>query len=116
MSYQEEFNLYVKTKVIKKSKEIFKIKLFLEKAENSLLIAKHIKNINPDKIEEEDLELLNQSYNIFEQEYVVYFKDAQIESHTARYTAIKSYDERRLDQIFNNATKFIAKIGFILEN
>jgi len=30
---------------IKKSEEFFKIKLFLQKAENSLLIAKHIKDL-----------------------------------------------------------------------
>src|SRR3990170_3221440 len=32
---------------IKKSQETFKIKLFLDKAENSLLIAKHVKDIKP---------------------------------------------------------------------
>ena len=34
---------------IKKSSENFKIKLFLQKAENSLLIAKHVKEIKPSK-------------------------------------------------------------------
>jgi len=153
---------------ITKSSDLFKIKLFLQKGENSLLIAKHIKGINPpegqpkkiywnywaitisyysmlysakalilskgyethdhdacqaalgylcvpDEIEKEDLELLNQSYKIFEDEYVKYFEDAKIESHIARYSAIKSYTERRLEEIFENARKFVAKISLILE-
>ncbi|MBI2507567.1 hypothetical protein HYV89_01305 [Candidatus Woesearchaeota archaeon] len=152
---------------IKKSSEDFKIKLFLEKAKNSLLIAKHAKEVTPDKdqapklhwnywatiisyysmlyagkaaiiskgyeaedhdavqiaighllvpdkLEREDLEILNQSYKIFEDEYVHYFEDAKIESHIARYSAIKTYTERRLQEIFNNATKFVGKISLIL--
>ena len=108
---------------IKKSQETFKIKLFLEKAENSLLIAKHVKDIRPNQdqpqklhwnywattisyysmlyaakaailskgyevddhdaaqvalghllvpteLEKEDLEILNQSHKIFEDEYI----------------------------------------------
>lgn len=166
--YQEMFEECIKEKRIKKSNEIFKIKLFLEKAENSLLIAKHTKEIQPsrdqpkklfwdywaitisyysmlyatkaailskgyevsdhdaaqialghllvpDEIEKEDLELLNQSYKIFEEEYVHYFEDAKKESRIARYSAIKTYTERRLDVIFNNATDFVAKIGMILQ-
>jgi len=154
---------------IKKSQEFFKIKLFLEKAENSLLIAKYIKEINPEEdqpkklywnywaitifyysmlyaakaailskgyeakdhdavqialgyllvpgdLEKKDLEILNQAYKIFEEEYVHYFDDAKKESHIARYSAVKTYTERRLEEIFNNATEFIAKIGFILED
>jgi len=154
---------------IEKSQEFFKIKLFLLKAENSLLIAEHIKNIKlnknqpkkiywdywvitilyysmlyaakgvilskgyevndhdaaqialghllvPDKLEKKDLEVLNQSYRIFEDEYVYYFEDAKKESYIARYSAIKTYTERRLEKIFNNATEFIAKIGLILGN
>ena len=153
---------------IKKSQETFKIKLFLTKAENSLLIAKHIKDLKPtndqpqklywdywaitvsyysmlyaakavilsksyevndhdaaqialghllvpDKLEREDLEILNQSHKIFEDEYVHYFDDAKTESHIARYSAIQTYTERRLQEIFDNATKFVAKIGFILQ-
>ncbi|MBI2673366.1 hypothetical protein HYX19_03840 [Candidatus Woesearchaeota archaeon] len=69
----------------------------------------------PDEIEKEDLELLNQSYKIFEEEYVHYFEDAKKESRIARYSAIKTYTERRLDVIFNNATDFVAKIGMILQ-
>lgn len=70
----------------------------------------------PDKLLREDLELLNQSYKIFEDEYVKYFEDAKIESHMARYSAIKTYTERRLEEIFENARKFIAKISLILDN
>jgi len=69
----------------------------------------------PDNIEKEDLELLNQSHKIFEDEYVKYFEDAKIESHHARYKAIKTYTERRLDEIFENARKFVSKIALILE-
>ena len=70
----------------------------------------------PDKLEKEDLEILNQSHKIFEDEYVHYFEDAKKESHIARYSAIKSYTERRLEDIFNNATEFVAKIGLMLED
>lgn len=154
---------------IKKSQETFKIKLFLARAENSLLIAKHIKELKPnqdqplklhwdywaitisyysmlyaakaailfkgyeiddhdaaqiaigyllvpDKLEREDLEILNQSHKIFEDEYVHYFEDAKTESHIARYSAIKTYTERRLQEIFDNATLFVAKIGLILQD
>ena len=153
---------------IKKSEEAFKIKLFLSKAENSLLIAKSVKEIIPTKdqppklhwnywaitisyysmlyaakaailskgyevedhdaaqialghllvpgkLEREDLEILNQSHKIFEDEYVHYFEDAKTESHIARYSAIKTYTERRLDEIFENASKFVAKIALMLE-
>ena len=68
----------------------------------------------PDKIEKEDLELLNQSYKIFEDEYVKYFEDAKTESHIARYSAIKTYTERRLNDIFENARKFVSKVALIL--
>ena len=67
----------------------------------------------PDKIRKEDLELLDQAYKIFEDEYVRYFEDAKKESHIARYSAIKTYTERRLNEIFNNATEFIAKINLL---
>ena len=70
----------------------------------------------PDKLEMEDLEILNQSHKIFEDEYVHYFEDAKTESHIARYSAIKTYTERRLQEIFDNATKFVAKISLILED
>jgi len=68
----------------------------------------------PDEIKKEDLELLNQSFKIFEDEYVKYFEDAKSESHIARYSAIKTYTERRLDEIYENARKFVAKISLIL--
>ncbi len=166
--YNEMFGEYVKDGRIKRSHQLFKIKLFLEKAENSLLIARHIKDIQPSKdqpkklfwdywaitisyysmlyaakaavlskgyevsdhdaaqialghllvpenIERKDLEILSQSYKIFEDEYVHYFEDAKTESKIARYSAIKTYTRRRLDEIFENATDFVAKIGFILQ-
>jgi len=166
--YKTQFEKFVKDKRIKKSYQSFKINLFLAKAENSLLIAKHNKDIEPtkdqpkklfwdywaitisyysmlyatkaailskgyevsdhdaaqialghllvpDKIAKEDLEILNQAHKIFEEEYVHYFEDAKTESHIARYSAIKTYTTRRLDEIFNNATDFVAKIGFILQ-
>jgi len=164
--YKEIFGEYINEKKIRKSDQSFKIKLFQQKAENSLLIAKHLKEINiqqpkkpywnywtitisyysmlysakaailtkgyevkdhfaaqialghllvPNQIEKEDLELLNQAYKIFEDEYVQYFEDARTESNIARYSAIKSYTERRLKEIFDNATEFVAKIGLILD-
>ncbi len=68
----------------------------------------------PDKLEKEDLELLNQSHKIFEDEYVHSFEDAKKESHIARYSAIKSYSQRRMKEIFDNAREFVAKIGLML--
>src|SRR3989338_9919512 len=166
--YGRLFREYLIERRIKKSQELFKIKLFLQKGENSLLIAKSMKEkkpskyesakiyldywaitisyysmlyaakaailskgyevsdhdaaqialghlLVPDEIEKEDLEILSQSYKIFEDEYVTYFEDAKVESHVARYAAIKTYTSRRLDEIFNNATDFAAKIGLILQ-
>ena len=165
--YQQMFNDSLKQRKIKESQDIFKIKLFLQKAENSLLIAGFHKEIKPnkdqapklywdywaitiayysmlyaakaaiiskgyevsdhdaaqialgyllvpDKMEREDLELLNKAYKIFEDEYVHYFEDAKTESHIARYSAIHTYTRRRVEEIFENATKFVAKIGLIL--
>jgi|SRR3989344_7277570 len=165
--YSNLFKKAVSENRIKKSQDIFKIKQFFQRAESSLLIAKHIKEINPsneqpqkihwnywaitisyysmlyaakaailsrgyesedheavqialghllvpDELKKEDLEILDQSYKIFEEEYVYYFEDARKESHIARYSAVKTYTERRLDEIFDNATKFIAKISLIL--
>jgi len=166
--YKQMFHDYVKQKRIKRSQDLFKIKLFLQKAENSLLIAKFHKDIKPnndqapklywdywaitiayysmlyaskaaivskryevsdhdaaqialghllvpDAIEKEDLELLNQAHKIFEDEYVHYFEDAKTESHIARYSAIHTYTRRRVEEIFENATKFVAKIELILQ-
>src|SRR3989338_2326609 len=68
----------------------------------------------PDEIEKEDLELLNQAYKVFEEDYIAYFEDARKESSTSRYSATKIYTERRVDEIFENARKFIAKLKVIL--
>src|SRR3990167_9428643 len=166
--YGRLFREYLIERRIKKSQESFKIKLFLQKGENSLLIAKGMKEKKPNKdgpgkiywnywaitisyysmlycakaliltkgyevhdhnaaqialghlcvpaqIEKEDLELMNQSYKIFEDEYVKYFEDAKTESHDARYSAIKTYTQRRLEEIFENARKFVSKASLILE-
>jgi uncharacterized protein (UPF0332 family) len=165
--YKKIFDKFVKDKRIKKSSDIFKIKLFLAKAEYSLQTAEHNKKYIPSKdepeklywnywaitisyysmlyaakaaihskgysvsdhdaaqialghllvpniIEKEDFEILEQSYKIFEDEYVKYFEDAKKESHIARYSAIKTYTERRLNEIFDNATKFVGKISLTL--
>lgn len=166
-AYANLFKNAIAKNRIKKSQESFKVKLFLQKAENSILIAKHVKEIEPtkdqpkrlhwnywaitisyysmlyaakavilskgyevddhdaaqialghllvpDELEKEDLEILNQAHKIFEDEYIHYFEDAKKESHIARYSAIKTYTERRLEEIFNNATEFVAKISLIL--
>ena len=166
--YQTQFKEFLRSGRIVPSDNPFKIKLFLQKGENSLQIAKFHKDINPSKsqpqklhwnywaiiisyysmlyaakaailykgyevkdhdaaqialghllvpdaMEKEDLELLNQAYKIFEDEYVKYFEDAKTESHIARYTAIKTYTERRLEEIFENATHFVAKLSLIVQ-
>lgn len=167
-AYTNFFKAALADNRIKRSQETFKIRLFLTKAENSLLIAKHVKEMEPtkdqpsklhwdywaitisyysmlyaakaailskgyevddhdaaqialghllvpDKLEREDLEILHQSHKIFEDEYIQYFDDAKKESYIARYSAIKTYTERRLKEIFDNATKFVAKIGLMLQ-
>ncbi|HDQ59679.1 MAG TPA: hypothetical protein ENN30_00630 [Candidatus Woesearchaeota archaeon] len=53
--YKEAFGEFVKKKRITESGEIFKIKLFLKKGENSLLIAKHLKDIRPKQGEPEKM-------------------------------------------------------------
>ena len=166
-AYKKQFMELLNEKRIVKSVQSFKIRLFLEKAENSILIAKHNKELKPnkdqpkrifwdywaitisyysmlyaakaailskgyevkdhdaaqialghllvpDEIEKEDLEILSQSYKIFEDEYVKYFEDAKTESYVARYSAIKAYTERRLNEIYDNAVKFVGKISLIL--
>ena len=168
-NYKELFAEYLKNDRITASKNIFKIKLFLKKGENSLMIAKHIKDIKPQKgepeklywnywaitvsyysmlycakalvltkgyevhdhdaaevalgylcipnqIEKEDLEILNQSHKMFEDEYVKYFEEAKRESHIARYSAIQTYTERRLQEMFENARKFVSKVSLIIED
>lgn len=167
--YEEQFNECLILSRIKDSEQSFKIKLFLQKAENSLLIAKHNKDIKPtndlpkriywdywaitisyysmlyaakaailskgyevsdhdaaqialghllvpNELEKEDLEILNQSHKIFEDEYVHYFDDAKKESHIARYSAIKTYSQRRMEEIFENATEFVFKIKLMLDD
>lgn len=69
----------------------------------------------PKEIEKDDLEILNQSYKIFEDEYIKYFEEARKESKIARYQATKTYTERRTEEIFENARKFIAKTVLILQ-
>ncbi|MFP4401393.1 MAG: hypothetical protein ACLFPQ_05920 [Candidatus Woesearchaeota archaeon] len=49
--YEELFEKFKHDDRIKKSSETFKIKLFLEKAESSLYIANHHKEIKPTKDE-----------------------------------------------------------------
>jgi len=166
-NYKEQFDEFLNKGRITISADAFKIKLFLDKGENSLQIAKHHKDIIlkqgepkklywnywaiiisyysmlysakalilkkgyevhdhdaaqvalgylcvPDEIEKEDLEILGKSFKIFEDEYVKYFEDAKTESHIARYSAIKTYTERRLDEIYENARKLVAKISLIM--
>ena len=69
----------------------------------------------PDEIEKEDLELLEQSYKIFEEDYVDYFEDARKESSVSKYSATKVYTERRVREVFENARKFISKLRVVLE-
>ena len=68
----------------------------------------------PDDIEKEDLKLLEQSYKIFEDEYIDYFQDARRESSVSRYSATKVYTKRRVEEIFENARKFISKARIVL--
>ncbi len=69
----------------------------------------------PDKLEAEDLEILNLTHKIFEEEYITYFSDARIESSTARYQARASYTEKRVNEILQNTRKFINKISKIIK-
>ncbi len=168
MANEEKFKKYVHEGRVTPSRSAFKIKLFLKKGENSLLIARQLKERTPKRddpgriyydywtitiayysmlycakalilmkgyevhdhdaahialshlcvpgqIEREDLELLDQSYRIFEEEYVSYFADAKRESHIARYAAIKTYSARRVEEIYTNAKRFVTKIGLLLQ-
>lgn len=167
--YAELFQKHLKENRIKKTRQSYKTKLYLQKAENSLMIAKHVKEILPDdeqpkkmhwnywaitisyysmlyaaksainsqgyetrdhdsaqialghllvpgQLEKEDLMTLDQAHKIFEEEYIQHFEDAKKESHIARYSAIKTYTERRLEEIFNNAKDFVAKISLLMED
>ncbi len=70
----------------------------------------------PSELEKEDLELLEQGYKIFEEEYVEYLEDAHDESNRARYQAIKTYSSRRVEDILAKTKKFISKIEIILQD
>ena len=70
----------------------------------------------PNQLEKEDLEILNQTHKVFEDEYVKYFEDAKIESSTARYNTRPSYTEKRVEEILQNAKKFINKIDIVINN
>ncbi len=69
----------------------------------------------PNEIEKKDLELLEQTHKIFEDDYVDYFEDARKESSTSRYSATKVYAQRRVKEVFDNATEFIEKLSLMLE-
>ncbi len=69
----------------------------------------------PEEIEKKDLELLEEAYKIFENDYVDYFEDARKESAISRYSASKTYTERRVKEILNKATQFIRKIETIIQ-
>ena len=69
----------------------------------------------PDEIEKEDLELLDQAHKIFEDDYIDYFKEARTESSVSRYSATKIYTQRRVEEIYEKAKKFIAKINEIID-
>jgi uncharacterized protein (UPF0332 family) len=68
----------------------------------------------PNEIEREDLELLEQTHKIFEDDYVEFFQDARKESALSRYSPTKVYAIRRVEQVFKNARKFISKVKVIL--
>jgi uncharacterized protein (UPF0332 family) len=165
--YEELFDELISDCSIVYSNQTFKINLFMQKAKNSLLIAKHLKEFSPSihdakkgyfdswaivisyysmlysakaailskgyevkthdaaqialgnllvpsSLEKEDLEILDMSYKIFEDQYVKYFEDAKKESHTARYSTIQSYTSKRLTEIFENASRFIGKIELFM--
>ncbi len=69
----------------------------------------------PNEIEKEDLELLEKSHKIFEDDYIEFFDDARKESSLSRYSATKVYTERRVREVFDNAREFISKVRIMLE-
>mgnify|MGYP001586484358 CR=1 FL=1 len=118
--YGKLFEECVASDRVTKSSKTFKINLFIKKGyevpdHDAAQISLGYLCV-PNELEKEDLEMLNQSYKIFEDEYVNYFEEAKKESHIARYSAIKTYTERRLKEIFENARKFVSKAVLILEN
>lgn len=68
----------------------------------------------PSDIEIEDFEILDQTHKMFEQDYIDYFEDARKESSTSRYSPTKLYAERRVEEVYANTQKFIAKLIAIL--
>jgi uncharacterized protein (UPF0332 family) len=64
----------------------------------------------PDNLEEKDLLLLEESYKILEEDYIDYFEDARKESSTSRYSATKVYTQRRVEEVHQNAIRFIRKM------
>lgn len=69
----------------------------------------------PDKLEKEDLELLNQAHKIFEDEYVTHFEETRKESSISKYSPTKIYTQRRVREIMEIARKFIEKMRIVLE-
>jgi uncharacterized protein (UPF0332 family) len=69
----------------------------------------------PSELEKEDLDLLEQTHKIFENDYIEYFQDARKESSVSRYSATKKYSERRVEEVLENTRKFIAKLLIILQ-
>lgn len=68
-----------------------------------------------DELEKEDLETFNQSYKIFEDEYITHPQEARKEARDSRYYALKSYETERVNTIYAHAKKFIAKIHLMPE-
>jgi uncharacterized protein (UPF0332 family) len=68
----------------------------------------------PDKLKKEDLLLLEQSHKIFEEDYVEYFADARRESRVSKYSAGKRYAAKRVDQVYENAKRFITKLLVVI--
>ena len=109
---------------IAKNERDFKRKIKLHPEEKKYVIQEYILGVHmyihyfysslTNELEIEDLELLNQSYKILEDEYIAYFEEARKESKTARYAAIKSYERQRVQSIYNNAKKFIAKLSLMI--
>jgi uncharacterized protein (UPF0332 family) len=69
----------------------------------------------PDEIEKEDLEILDKAHRIFEEEYIDFFNDARKESSISRYSPGGSYSQRRVEEIYENAKRFIGKINLLME-
>ncbi len=69
----------------------------------------------PKLLEEKDIEILRETQQMLEEEYIEYFEDARKESNTSRYSATKTYKERRASEVNKNANKFISKLIKLLE-